>query len=66
MTVEELTELVVDKFQFILGTYNREQSEKLAQLWFETKNPMLGELSPNDLIKLGKLNKVVEFVASAE
>lgn len=64
MTVEELTELVVDKL--CVGSRSRERSEELARLWFETKNPMLGELSPNDLIKLGKLNKVVEFVTSAE
>lgn len=64
MTIEELIKLVADKLQ--VGSRSRERSEELARLWFETKNPMLGELSPNDLIKLGKLNKVVEFVASAE
>lgn len=64
MTVEELTKLVADKLQ--VGSRSRERSEELAQLWFETKNPMLGELSPNELIELGKLNKVVEFVNSAE
>ena len=64
MTVEELTKLVADKLQ--VGSRSRERSEELSRLWFETKNPMLGGLSPNELIELGKLNKVVEFVTSAE
>ena len=64
MTVEDLTKLVADKLH--VGSRSRERSEEIARLWFETKNPMLGELSPNDLIELGKLDKVVEFVNSAE
>ena len=64
MTIEELTKLVADKLH--VGERSRERSEELAHMWFETENPMLGNISPNELIKLGKLNKVVEFVTSAE
>lgn len=30
--------------------------------WLKTKNPLLGDLSPLDLIKLGKGRKILKFV----
>ena len=35
--------------------------EKTA-LWFETKNPMFGNLKPTDLVKIGKADKVLRTV----
>ncbi len=34
-------------------------------LWFNTKNPMLGDITPIELIQLGKYEKVKEFIASS-
>jgi hypothetical protein len=34
-------------------------------LWFNTKNPMLGDIAPMDLIRLGKYEKLNKFVTSS-
>ena len=34
-------------------------------LWFKTPNPMLGCISPRDLIRLGKYEKVRKFIISS-
>lgn len=33
--------------------------------WFTTPNPLLGGLSPRDMIKLGRYNKLLKFVVNA-
>lgn len=33
-----------------------------AYLWFETPNPQLGNVSPNDMIKLGRDEKLLKFI----
>ena len=34
-------------------------------LWFKTPNPMLGNLSPRDMIRYGRYKKLLNFVQSA-
>jgi len=34
-------------------------------LWFSTDNPMLGNISPRDMIKFGRYNKLLKFVLNA-
>ncbi len=34
-------------------------------LWFRTKNPMLGELSPRDMIRYGRMEKLMQVVQEA-
>jgi hypothetical protein len=36
-----------------------------TKLWFQTPNPMLGNVSPRDMIRLGRYNKLLRFVAQA-
>jgi hypothetical protein len=36
-----------------------------TMLWFNTKNPMLGDMTPIELIQLGKYQKVKEFIVSS-
>jgi len=31
-------------------------------LWFKTRNPMLGNVSPSDMIKEGRIDKVLDFI----
>lgn len=33
--------------------------------WFTTPNPLLGGISPRDMIKLGRYNKLLKFVINA-
>ena len=34
-------------------------------LWFKLPNPMLGGVSPRDMIRLGRFRKLAQFVSSA-
>jgi hypothetical protein len=36
-----------------------------ASLWFRLPNPSLGGLIPNDLIRMGRIGKLAEFVRNA-
>jgi uncharacterized protein (DUF2384 family) len=35
-------------------------------LWFKTSNPMLGNMSPRDMIRLGLYKKVLKFILAAK
>jgi hypothetical protein len=39
-------------------------AQKVA-LWFEVANPMLGNISPSNLIRIGKQKRLLSFVVSA-
>lgn len=32
------------------------------KMWFHTKNPLLGNITPNDMIKLGRYEKLLLWV----
>ena len=34
-------------------------------LWFKTSNPMLGDVSPRDMIRLGRYDKLRKFIVGA-
>lgn len=34
-------------------------------LWFRTRNPMLGDVSPRDMIRLGRYDRLRKFIVSA-
>jgi hypothetical protein len=36
-----------------------------TQLWFQTKNPMLGNISPRDMVRYGRHEKLNRFVLDA-
>jgi len=35
-------------------------------LWFRTPNPLLGEIAPRDMIRLGRYKKLLKFVLDAQ
>lgn len=39
-------------------------AEKTA-LWFRTKNPMLGDIAPRDMIRLGRFDRLRRFIVGA-
>jgi hypothetical protein len=39
--------------------------EKTA-LWFKTPNPMLGDISPRDMIRYGRYKRLMKFIAGAQ
>lgn len=34
-------------------------------LWFRTPNPLLGDISPRDMIRLGRYSKLIKFITEA-
>lgn len=54
--IAAICELVAEHFQGDI--------EKTA-LWFKVTNPLLGNLSPRDRIRLGRYRKVLKFVLQA-
>ena len=34
-------------------------------LWFRTKNPLLGDISPRDMVRLGRYDRLRRFILSA-
>lgn len=36
-----------------------------AALWFRTKNPMLGDISPRDMVRLGRFDRLRRYVVEA-
>ena len=47
-----------------VGNYFAGDRIKTA-LWFKTKNPMLGNISPRDMIRVGRFHKLMKFILSA-
>lgn len=37
-----------------------------THLWFETSNPMLGDVSPREMLQLGRDEKLFKFIRTAE
>lgn len=41
------------------------QNDVKTKLWLQTPNPMLGNVSPRDMIRFGRFNKLLRFVTQA-
>ena len=41
------------------------QDRDKTLLWFRTENPMLGGLSPRDMIRVGRFKKLLRFIQTA-
>lgn len=41
------------------------QDDVKTKLWLQTPNPLLGDLSPRDMIRFGRFNKLLRFVTQA-
>jgi uncharacterized protein (DUF2384 family) len=36
-----------------------------ALLWFQTPNPLLGSMTPRDMIRVGRFKKLIKFIQTA-
>ncbi len=48
----------------LVAEYFKGDIEKTA-LWFRLKNPLLGDISPRDMIRAGRYEKLVKFIQNA-
>lgn len=55
-TNDQLIEMRIKILKFFNGNVDK------AILWFETANPGLGNISPNDMIKIGREEKLNKFI----
>ena len=41
------------------------QDEQKTILWFQTPNPLLGDMTPRDMIRIGRFRKLCRFIQTA-
>ncbi|HKT89888.1 MAG TPA: hypothetical protein VJQ59_15705 [Candidatus Sulfotelmatobacter sp.] len=41
------------------------QDQQKTILWFSTPNPLLGDMTPRDMIKIGRFRKLCRFIQTA-
>lgn len=41
------------------------KNEPKTILWFKTQNPLLGNISPRDMIRIGRFKKLYQFIVNA-
>lgn len=58
---QRMTEWAI-AINLIAGFFN--DPEKTI-LWFNIPNPQLGDITPRDMIRLGRFNKLLKFIQSA-
>ena len=59
MTQEEIVKQIKEKLLTLL------KDDDKVELWLSCSNPNLGMAKPNDLIRIGRGNKVLLFIESA-
>jgi len=57
---------VVDAFQKVHKFFSEKGEDEKAWLWFKTKNPMFGNVSPIRMCMLGKESNLLKFIENAE
>ncbi|MFA5161026.1 MAG: hypothetical protein WC421_02160 [Elusimicrobiales bacterium] len=48
----------------LVAEHFRGDADKTA-LWFVMPNPMLGNIAPRDMIRMGRFNKLLKFIVNA-
>lgn len=63
----EVTEELIAEVESAIGHVEKFFNGDFAKtiLWFNTENPMLGDITPMGVIRLGKYEKLNKFVKSA-
>ena len=61
--VKERLEEIADIANMVVGIFNGDV-EKTA-LWFRVKNPLLGDISPRDMVRLGRYDRLRKFIVNA-
>ena len=41
------------------------RDERKTVLWFKTPNPLLGDVTPRDMIRIGRARKLLKFISNA-
>ena len=61
--VRERLEEIANTINMVAGAFNGDQDKNVA--WFQARNPMLGDVSPRDMIRLGRYERLRKFIINA-
>lgn len=67
---ERMPQILKDKLREIATLLNLvaqffDGDEEKTILWFKTPNPILGDISPRDMIRFGRYKKLLKFIQNA-
>lgn len=54
-------QLAVLKIAHLIGNFFRDEPHKVS-IWMKTVNPLLGDITPIDMINNGRVQKLLKFV----
>ena len=61
--VRERLEEIANTINMVAKIFNGDKDKTVA--WFRVRNPLLGDVSPRDMIRLGKYDRLRKFIISA-
>lgn len=61
--VRERLEEIADTINMVAGVFRGDRDKTAA--WFMARNPMLGDVSPRDMIRLGRYERLRKFIINA-
>ena len=56
-------EEIANTINMVAGLFNGDVNKTAA--WFKARNPMLGDVSPRDMIRLGRYERLRKFIINA-
>ena len=56
-------EEIANTINMVAGLFNGDVNKTAA--WFKARNPMLGDVSPRDMIRLGRFERLRKFIINA-
>jgi hypothetical protein len=63
LQVRDRLEEISNTINMVAGFFDGD-TEKTV-LWFKTRNPLLGDISPRDMIRLGRFERLRKFIINA-
>jgi len=61
--VRERLEEIAQTINMVAGVFGGDVGKTVA--WFKARNPLLGDVSPRDMIRLGRYEKLRKFIINA-
>ena len=61
--VRERLEEIASTINMVAQTFGGDQEKTVS--WFRSKNPVLGDVSPRDMIRLGRYDRLRKFIINA-
>ncbi len=61
--MRERLEEVANTINMVAGMFNGDANKTAA--WFKARNPSLGDISPRDMIRLGRYERLRKFIINA-